>query len=102
LVQATPTGVHVIYIASARLAPVGLEQARGAIEQFVANDRKRLAVTTGLKDLRTQAKLEYLGKFAQPAGASASAPVAAPTPAAVPAASAALDDASLKKGLGLK
>jgi EpsD family peptidyl-prolyl cis-trans isomerase len=105
LVQPTPNGVRVLIVAGARLAPVALAQAAPAIEQFILNDRKRAAVQSGIKDLRGRATIEYLGKFAAPAvgAAAASAPASVANPAQPDApASAGLDDAALKKGLGLK
>jgi len=92
-------GLKLVFVLAAKPAPVTLEQSRAAIEKFIVNDRKRLAVQDEIKRLRTAGKIEYLGKFA------ASAPLVEPTPAPEPAAASApagMDDATLKKGLGLK
>ncbi|MDZ7812094.1 MAG: EpsD family peptidyl-prolyl cis-trans isomerase [Ideonella sp.] len=99
----------VVHIAAAQPGPVSLAQATPAIEQFLLNERKRQAVEAAIKSARGAAKIEYLGKFAEPAAAAASAAPVTPeaAPAAPPspppaAASQGLDDATLKKGLGLK
>jgi len=97
LILPTPVGLRVIWLLGVKPVPVTLEQARPAIEQFMLNERKRSAAANSLKDLRSSAKIEYIGKFADKEPAAA--PVAAP-PAST--ASGALDDAALKKGLGLK
>jgi EpsD family peptidyl-prolyl cis-trans isomerase len=78
LALAAPAGLKVIHVQAARLAPVTLEQARGPIEQFLLNDRRRSTIEADIKALRSAAKIEYLGKFAEPA-ASAPAATAAST-----------------------
>ncbi len=101
-------GVQVVVLAGSRSQPVGEEQARPAIEQFLLNERKRKLIEDDVKAMRAGAKIEYVGKFAEgaPGAASASsaapAPVAAPAPAAAPAASGALNAADISKGMGLK
>ncbi|WP_396267779.1 EpsD family peptidyl-prolyl cis-trans isomerase [Ideonella sp.] len=96
--------VKVLHIAAAQPGPVSLAQATPAIEQFILNERKRQAVEAAIKAARSAAKIEYQGKFAEPAASAASAAAAAPpsAPAPTPAASQGLDDATLKKGMGLK
>ncbi|OYT85760.1 MAG: peptidyl-prolyl cis-trans isomerase, EpsD family [Burkholderiales bacterium PBB6] len=112
LVLPLPGGLKVVNIASSKSEPVTLEQARPAIELFLSNDRKRNTVAADIKALRTAAKVEYLGKFAEKAadaasGANLAQPAPAPTaatpaaPSATPA-SGGLDEATLKKGLGIK
>lgn len=93
--------LKVLHIAAAQPGPVSLAQATPAIEQFLLNERKRQAVDAAIKAARGSAKIEYQGKFAEPAAAAASA---APSPAPAPAAAASqsLDDATVKKGMGLK
>ncbi|MFY9513326.1 MAG: EpsD family peptidyl-prolyl cis-trans isomerase, partial [Rubrivivax sp.] len=72
-------GVQVIVLAGSRVQPVGEEQAKPAIEQFILNERKRKLAEEDMKAMRAAAKIEYVGKFAQ---AAASAPAAAaPAPA---------------------
>ena len=99
-----PNGVQVVVLASSRSQPVNEEQARPAIEQFLLNDRKRKLIEDDVKAMRTAAKIEYVGKFAEGAPGAASAPAATPTPAApaAPAASAGLNATDISKGMGLK
>lgn len=101
MVNQTPTGVQVIVLAGSRSQPVGEEQAKPAIEQFLLNERKRKLVEDDLKSLRAAAKIEYVGKFAESA-ASAPAAAPAPAPALAPAASGALGADDISKGMGLK
>ncbi len=126
--NAAPAGASVLLLVSTRPQPVELTAAKGAIEQFLINDRKRKLVADDLKAMRAAAQITYLGKFADaPKGAPALAPAPtaadvaasaaaplgdaaakveppAPQPAAraaAPAASA-LDASTISKGLGLK
>ena len=112
----TPTGAQVLVLASSRSQPVGLEQAKPAIEQFLLNDRKRKLIEEEVKAMRANGKIEYVGKFAQaasaPAGSAPAAPVAtpaiapAPAPAQAvassPAAGTGMSDTDISKGMGLK
>jgi hypothetical protein len=129
LALAAPAGLKIIHVQAARLAPVTLDQARGPIEQFLLNDRRRSTIEADIKSLRAAAKIEYLGKFAEPEAATTATPAAPaasastpnpapapvsgtnaadPTPAAAStsnppdAAASGLSAESLKKGLGLK
>jgi EpsD family peptidyl-prolyl cis-trans isomerase len=96
-----PNGVQVILLAGSRSQPVGEEQARPIIEQYLLNERKRKLAEDDIKALRAAAKIEYVGKFAEPA-ASAPAAAAAPAPAPSAAASAGLSASDISKGMGLK
>lgn len=112
MVSPSPNGMMVLFLVGSRSQPVDETRARPAIEAFLLNQRKGEAVQKDLKALRDSSKIEYVGKFAQPASASGSVSSAAPVvPAAseapapvVPAAPAAsgLDSASISKGMGLK
>ena len=117
LLSPTPNGFQVIVLAGSRSQPVTEEQARPAIEQFILNDRKRKLMEDDMKQQRSAARIEYVGKFAEgapsataPAAAPAAAPATAPTaaPAAAtppkPAAPAGggLSPADISKGMGLK
>lgn len=93
-------GVQVIVLAGSRSQPVTEEQARPAIEQFILNERKRKLVEDDVKAMRTAAKIEYVGKFAE--GAASAAAAAAPVPAAAPAASGGLSSTDINKGMGIK
>ncbi len=101
-------GMQVVVLAGSRSQPVGEEQARPAIEQYLLNDRKRKLVEEDMKALRAAAKIEFIGKFAQgaasaPAGAPAAAATPAPaTPAPAAAASGGLSATDITKGMGLK
>ncbi len=114
-----PNGVQVVVLAGSRSQPVGEEQARPAIEQYLTNERKRKLIEDDVKAMRAAAKVEYVGKFgegATPAGGPASgaaaapvaapapAPIAAPTAAPAPAAAASskLSATDISKGMGLK
>jgi EpsD family peptidyl-prolyl cis-trans isomerase len=98
----TPTGVQVLLLAGSRSQPVNEEQARPAIEQYLLNERKRKLVEDDLKAMRSAAKIEYVGKFAE-APASAPAAGTSPAPAAAPApAASGLNATDISKGMGLK
>lgn len=113
----TATGAQVVVVAGSRAEPVDEARAKPAIEQYLYNEARRKAAEADMKAMRTAAKIEYIGKFAQPAASAASAapaasaaaaqaaaatgPAAASAPVASPAASG-LDAASISKGLGLK
>ncbi len=106
MISANPAGLTVLFLVGSRSEPVDESRARPAIEAFLLNQRKAEAIQKDLKALRESSKIEYVGKFAQPAPAgAASAPVLpAAADAAAPAAPAAsgLDPASISKGMGLK
>jgi hypothetical protein len=87
-----PGGVQVISLAASRSQPLTLAQATTAIEQFLLNERKRKLVADDLAALRSVAKIEYLGDFAEDAAKhpyrAASAPELPPIatmPATLPA-----------------
>ena len=108
MLSPNPAGLTVLFLVGSRSQPVDEVRARPAIEAFLLNQRKGEAVQKDVKALRDSSKIEYVGKFAQPAAAAASAPVlpaATEAPAvAAPVAPAAsgLDPASISKGMGLK
>ena len=95
-------GAQVIVLAGSKSEPVDEARAKPAIEQFLLNDAKRKLIESDMKGLRTAAKIEYVGKFAE--GAASAAAAAAATAAAVPApaASGGLDADAISKGMGLK
>jgi EpsD family peptidyl-prolyl cis-trans isomerase len=105
MLNQAPNGVQVVVLAGSRSQPVGEEQARPAIEQFLLNERKRKLIEDDVKAMRAAAKIEYVGKFAEGApGAAPAAPAAPakPAPEAAPAASGALNSTDISKGMGLK
>ena len=106
MISQSPNGLTVLFLVGSRSQPVDEVRARPAIEAFLLNQRKAEAVQKDIKALRDSSKIEYVGKFAQPAPAAAPAAPAMPAASdvAAPAAPAAsgLDSASITKGMGLK
>ena len=107
----TSIGAQVVVLAGSRSEPVDEARANPVIEQYLLNDAKRKLAEAELKTLRSAAKIEYVGTFANVAAAAASAAEASPplSGVATPAASSAQDGATLPldpesvgKGLGLK
>lgn len=84
-----PSGALVILLVGSRSEPLDEARAKPAIEQFLLNEAKRKLVEADVKALRAKAKIEYVGKFAEPA-ASAAGVEPAPPSATVPASSAGL------------
>jgi EpsD family peptidyl-prolyl cis-trans isomerase len=90
----TPQGAQVVILAGTRSQPVDEQRATPAIEQFLLNERKRKIIDDDLKALRTGAKVEYVGEYANgakaaPAGAGVPATqvvpdMPAPMPSAAP------------------
>lgn len=106
MVSPNPAGITVLFLVSSRSQPVDEARARPAIEAFLLNQRRGEAVQKDLKALRDSSKIEYVGKFAQPAPAAAAsapaAPVAPEAPAPAASHASGLDAASISKGMGLK
>jgi EpsD family peptidyl-prolyl cis-trans isomerase len=108
MLSPNPNGLTVLFLVNSRSQPVDEARARPAIEAFLLNQRKAEAVQKDVKALRDSSKIEYVGKFAQPAPASAPAaapaltPAASEAPPAVAPAASGLDPASISKGMGLK
>jgi len=106
VISPRPNGLQAIILAGSRLQPVTLEQAKPAIEQYILNGRKRELVEKAIKELRSSAKIEYVGSFAEakgqpPAAGPATAASGNATTSAAPA-SDALDASTITKGMGLK
>lgn len=102
-------GMKAILVVASRAQPLTFDQAKPLIERFLTETKRGEWLKTHVKELRTAAKVEYVGKFADkpasaPGAAAAPAPVVAPAPEApASAASGGLDADSLSKGLsGLK
>ena len=89
---------QVVVLAGSRVQPLSEEQAQPVIEQYLLNERKRKLVDDDLKAMRTAAKIEYIGKFAESGAGAASA---APQPAAAASAGSAPAE-DIAKGMGLK
>lgn len=99
--------LNIVVVADSQSQPKTLEQAKGDIERFLANSKKREVALADLKQLREKAKIEYLGAYSEAGKESApaaAAPAAPAAPAAAPAAAApAADQGALERGAaGLK
>jgi hypothetical protein len=110
-VFATPQAVSVVRVAASQSVPVDEATAVPKIQMYLANQRANDAVAADIKQLKSKAKIEYVGEFAKsaaaaPAPVTAPAATPAPAPAAAPAAAApagGLSKQSLDKGVsGLK
>ncbi|WP_423595122.1 EpsD family peptidyl-prolyl cis-trans isomerase [Roseateles sp. MS654] len=102
-----PNGITVLFLAGSQRQPVAEAQARASIEMFLLNQRRAELVAKDIKAMRDNAKIEYVGKFAEMAASAPASTPAAPLPAPVasdsPAgASAPADNSALSKGLGIK
>lgn len=82
-----PNALNILVVAGSQSQPVTLEQAKASIERFVTNNKKREAATAALKDIRAQAKVEYLGAYADlgKEAPAAEVPAAETKPDAAPA-----------------
>lgn len=58
-------GVLVVQVAAADAQPLDQARARPFIERFVLNQRRAELAASGLKQLKTKAKVEYLGEYAK-------------------------------------
>jgi EpsD family peptidyl-prolyl cis-trans isomerase len=101
--EPTATGASVTIVTASRPDPVELKVAEPLIEQYLLNERKRKLIDDERRNLRTAAKVQYVGKFAQEGGSrpvvASSTPVAV---AAAGAASAGMTSADIMKGMGIK
>jgi EpsD family peptidyl-prolyl cis-trans isomerase len=102
-----PTGARILTITAVRRSPLTEEEARPMIEKFLLVERKQALVEQQIRSLRSAARIEYQGKFAQASTPAAPVATTAPAAAAVPVVSASsasgLDNATLNKGMaGLK
>lgn len=101
MVVNTPEGLLVILLADSQVQPVTLEQAKPAIARLLQNEERQKAAKAELDKVKAEAKIEYVGEFAD-AGKEAPAADAAPAAPAEPAAPAADADAISKGVSGLK
>jgi EpsD family peptidyl-prolyl cis-trans isomerase len=103
-------GMKAVLVVASRPQPLTFDQSKPLIERFLTETKRQEWLQKRVKELRAEAKINYIGKFAdKPAsGASAASEAAVaptPAPASTPAAPAAsgLDSDALSKGLsGLK
>lgn len=68
-----PAGAAVVMLVKSQVQPVSLEKARPAIEQYLLSQRRRELVEQDIKELRAAARIEYVGKFAEPAASAVAA-----------------------------
>ena len=68
-----PQGLTALTLVAIQPQAVSLAQAQAGIEQLLWNQKKREAVVAEAKELRSKARIDYLGKFAP---GTASAPAA--------------------------
>lgn len=103
-------GMKAVLVVASRPQPLTFDQSKPLIERFLIETKRQEWLQKRVKELRAEAKVEYIGKFADKPASGASAASAAsvaptPAPASTPAAPAAsgLDSDALSKGLsGLK
>lgn len=76
---AQPMGLAALTLVDVKPQPLTLAQAQPAIEQMLWTQKKREALQAETRDMRSKARIDYLGKFAPGtvSAAAASAPVAA-------------------------
>lgn len=84
MVMKTPDGLLVIVLADSQLQPLPIEQARPAIARMLQKQSRQKAAEAELAALKTTAKIEYLGDFAD-AAKDPDAPADAPADAATSA-----------------
>ena len=101
MVVNTPEGLLVILLADSQVQPVTLEQAKPAIARLLQNEARQKAAKAELDKVKAEAKIEYVGEFAD-AGKPETAPAASAESAATPIAPAADADAISKGVSGLK
>lgn len=94
LVANAPEGLLVLVVADSQAQPVTLEQAKPAIARALQAEARQKAAKAELDTLKANAKIEYVGEFAdagketttaaaQPAAAKAAAPAADPDAEAI-------------------
>jgi EpsD family peptidyl-prolyl cis-trans isomerase len=59
-----PGRISVLQLQGSQTQPVTLEQARGAIEQVLLSDRRKIVLETEIRKLRSSGKIEYASGFA--------------------------------------
>ena len=106
-------GMKAILVVASRAQPLTFDQSKPLIERFLTETKRQEWLKNHMKEARTGAKIEYIGKFAEKAASgadTAAAPAAPAVPSAPvaavpeqPAASSGIDADALSKGLsGLK
>ncbi|WP_296892154.1 EpsD family peptidyl-prolyl cis-trans isomerase [Thiobacillus sp.] len=102
----TPEGLLVILLADSQVQAVTLEQAKPAITRLLQNEARQKAAKAELDKVKAEAKIEYVGEFADAGKETPAADVTPTAPAesaATPAAAPAADADAISKGVsGLK
>jgi len=75
IVLEAPRGVTYVRLASSQSAPMTEANATARIEQFLNNQRNGEAIANAVKQLRSGAKIYYMGEFAKPVEAATAQPV---------------------------
>jgi EpsD family peptidyl-prolyl cis-trans isomerase len=75
---AQPGSLRIYTVLHAQAAPADRNAARLAVESYLLGERKRQAVTLGMKTLRDAATITYQGAFAPASSAAASGAAAQP------------------------
>ena len=88
MVVNAPDGLLVIVMAGAQPQPVTLEQAKSAIERLLQTQARQKAAKAELEALKSAAKIEYLGEYADAGKQEAASPAAETAPVAEPDAKA--------------
>lgn len=84
-VQVRGTDARVVTMLSSEHAPRDPQTSKKLVAVYLVKERQRTAMQEGVKALRQQAKVEYVGPYAQLAAASAPDAAAPAAPAASPA-----------------
>lgn len=71
MVVNTPEGLLVVVVADSQRQPVKLEQAQPAIARMLQQQERQKAVSAEVKALKSGAKIEYLGAYAEALSAPA-------------------------------
>ncbi|MFZ4481993.1 MAG: EpsD family peptidyl-prolyl cis-trans isomerase [Rhodoferax sp.] len=101
MVMESPQSITLLRIASSQSSPVAEAAALPRIEQFLTNQRASEAVAANIKQLRSAAKISYMGEFAKTDAGATPAPAVMPASAASPAATD--NKSAIEKGVaGLK
>ncbi|MDO9197558.1 EpsD family peptidyl-prolyl cis-trans isomerase [Rhodoferax sp.] len=97
-----PQAVTLLRVASSQLSPIPEAAALPRIEQFLTNQRASEAVAANIKQLRSAAKIDYMGEFAKAEASPTAAAPAVPTTAQAPATDGKATTALEKGVAGLK
>ncbi|AAZ97751.1 hypothetical protein Tbd_1798 [Thiobacillus denitrificans ATCC 25259] len=98
LVANAPNGLLVLVVADSQAQPVTLEQAKPAIARALQAETRQKAAKAELDALKANAKIEYVGEFAD-AGTETTAAAAQPAAAKAAAPAADADADAISKGI---